>query len=84
MATQIQTRRGTAATWTSTNPILALGEMGLETDTRKFKFGDGVTAWASLSYAGGAVDSAALAALATADPAGFKAVLVSLGVILNA
>lgn len=27
--------------------------MGLESDTGKFKFGDGTTAWASLSYAGG-------------------------------
>ena len=47
---QIQLRRDTAANWTSVNPILALGEMGLETDTRKMKFGDGVTAWTGLSY----------------------------------
>jgi hypothetical protein len=49
--TQIQVRRGTAATWTSTNPTLAAGEMGLETDTGKFKLGNGSTAWASLTYA---------------------------------
>jgi len=48
--TQIQVRRGTAATWTSTNPTLAAGEMGLETDTGKFKLGNGSTAWASLAY----------------------------------
>ena len=48
--TQIQTRRGTAATWTSTNPTLAAGEIGYETDTGKFKIGDGTTAWASLAY----------------------------------
>lgn len=47
---QIQLRRDTAANWTSVNPILALGEMGLETDTRKIKFGDGTTAWTGLSY----------------------------------
>lgn len=51
MPTQIQIRRGTASSWTSANPILALGEQGLETDTRKTKFGDGTTAWNSLAYA---------------------------------
>jgi len=48
--TQIQIRRGAAATWTSTNPTLAAGEIGLETDTAKFKIGSGSTAWASLAY----------------------------------
>lgn len=47
----IQTRSGTAAQWTAVNPILALGEQGIETDTRKVKYGDGVTAWNSLTYA---------------------------------
>jgi len=51
MATQIQLRRGTAAAWISANPTLAPGEMGIETDTKKHKLGDGVTAWNSLSYA---------------------------------
>jgi hypothetical protein len=49
--TQIQTRRGSAATWTSTNPTLAAGEIGFESDTNKFKIGTGSTAWASLPYA---------------------------------
>lgn len=48
--TQIQARRGTAATWTSTNPTLAAGETGYETDTGRFKIGTGSTAWASLAY----------------------------------
>ena len=48
--TKIQLRRGTAAQWTSVNPVLASGEMGIETDTNKFKFGDGVTAWNNLDY----------------------------------
>lgn len=48
--TTIQNRRGTASQWTTANPVLALGELGLETDTLKFKFGDGVTAWASQPY----------------------------------
>lgn len=46
----IKLRRGTAAAWTSANPVLASGELGLETDTLKIKFGNGATAWNSLAY----------------------------------
>ena len=49
----IKLRRGTAAQWTATNPVLAEGEFGAETDTRKFKIGNGSTAWNSLQYWGG-------------------------------
>jgi hypothetical protein len=48
--TQIQVRRGTAATWTSTNPTLAAGEVGFETDTGKFKIGNGSSTWTGLTY----------------------------------
>lgn len=48
--TQIQVRRGTAATWTSTNPTLAAGEVGFETDTGKFKIGTGSSTWNALGY----------------------------------
>ena len=51
VVTQIQIRRGTASQWTSTNPTLASGEQGFETDTNKMKIGDGTTAWNSLAYA---------------------------------
>lgn len=51
MPVQIQFRRDTAANWTSTNPTLAIGEIGLETDTTKWKLGNGSTAWNSLAYA---------------------------------
>lgn len=47
---QIQVRRGTAAQWTSANPILADGEWGLETDTGFTKMGLGGVAWNSLNY----------------------------------
>lgn len=53
--TSIRLRRGTAAQWTSTNPVLAAGEMGVETDTRKFKFGNGTSPWTSLAYGVGSV-----------------------------
>ena len=50
MAVKIQLRRDTAAAWTSANPTLAQGELGLETDTTYYKIGDGATAWNSLAY----------------------------------
>ena len=52
MATvRLQLRRGTEAQWDAANPTLAAGEIGIETDTNTFKFGDGSTPWNSLSYA---------------------------------
>ena len=54
MATRMQQRRGTAAQWISTNsgngPILNAGEIGFETDTNKFKIGDGTNHWINLDY----------------------------------
>ena len=50
--TVIKLRRDTAANWTSTNPVLAAGEAGFESDTKKLKIGDGTTAWSSLTYTG--------------------------------
>jgi len=60
MAVQIQTRRDTAANWTTNNPTLAEGEIGFETDTGKLKVGDGSTAWTSLDYIDTAIDHDAL------------------------
>jgi hypothetical protein len=50
MATRMQQRRGTAAQWTSANPVLGAGEIGFETNTGKFKIGDGSTTWTNLEY----------------------------------
>jgi len=50
MATRMQQRRGTAQQWTDANPRLAAGEIGLETDTNKFKIGDDVNLWDDLAY----------------------------------
>ena len=52
-ASRIQIRRGTAAALAAVNEVLLAGEMCIETDTRKYKIGDGSTAWNSLEYAGG-------------------------------
>ena len=54
MATRMQQRRGTAAQWTAANPVLAAGEIGFETDTNKFKMGNGSSAWSALQYFGNA------------------------------
>ena len=48
--TRIQLRRDTAANWTAANPLLASGEVGYETDTKKRKTGDGATTWTALAY----------------------------------
>lgn len=58
MATQtlsdvtILLRNDTAANWTTENPVLSKGELGIEIDTSKFKIGDGTKTWSQLSYAG--------------------------------
>lgn len=53
MANKIQFRRDTASNWTSANPTLSSGEFGFESDTSRFKIGDGSTAWSSLGYLDG-------------------------------
>lgn len=57
-------RAKTAALWTSTNEVLLPNEMGIETDTKKRKIGDGTTAWNSLAYD---TDPATVAAAALAQ-----------------
>jgi hypothetical protein len=48
--TVIKLRRGTASQWTTANPVLSAGEIGLETDTLRTKYGNGTLAWADLNY----------------------------------
>ena len=61
MATRIKLRRDTATRWQNINPVLSLGEPGVETDTGKMKIGDGNKTWNLLDYfagdAGGAADT---------------------------
>lgn len=81
MATRMQQRRGTASQWTTANPVLAAGEIGFETDTSKFKIGDGSSAWSTLPYftnldaivagAPGALDTLNELAAALGDDANF-------------
>ena len=50
-STRIQIRRDTATNWYNVNPQLASGEIGFETDTGKFKIGNGTNIWRTLEYA---------------------------------
>ena len=52
MAINIQLRRGTAEEWSTVNPVLALAEMCIETDTDLFKIGNGIDVWNDLPYGG--------------------------------
>ena len=52
--TKILLRNDLAANWTTQNPTLGKGEIGVEVDTKKFKFGDGTTPWNTLPYGSGA------------------------------
>lgn len=47
---RLKVRIGTAAAWGIADPILLLGEPGLESDTKRLRFGDGVTAFTDLPY----------------------------------
>ena len=56
----MQQRRGTQAQWSAANPILAAGEIGFETDTSKFKMGNGSSTWSALQYFANAAELAAI------------------------
>lgn len=68
---RFQWRHNTSVQWVDLNPVLLMGEPGLEEDTGNFKLGDGRRHWLDLPYSGntgtsggdpGALD-AALAAI---------------------
>ena len=48
--TTIKLKRDSAANWSAENTLLQQGEPGFETDTGKYKVGDGVTTWNNLEY----------------------------------
>lgn len=62
LKTRVQHPVYTAAALTSKNPVLLKGEVVYESDTRKHKVGDGVTAWNALPYAAGGGTSEAISA----------------------
>ena len=50
MGVRIQLRNDSAINWATKNPILAQGEIGIESDSRKLKIGDGINTWNHLIY----------------------------------
>lgn len=44
LKTIFQLKRGKAASWANSNPVLRAAEPGYESDTGKLKIGDGVSA----------------------------------------
>lgn len=68
--TVIQLKRGLAATWASINPILSPGEFGYETDTGKYKLGNGSAAWNALPYVPRAADKGQPNGIASLDSSG--------------
>ncbi len=64
---RIQLRRDSALGWSTNNPILASGEIGIELSPTPaeivlFKVGDGITSWNSLPYQNEAFSGATLGA----------------------
>lgn len=55
MSQQIQLRRGTAEAAVTSNPVLAVGEIGIESNTGRFKIGDGSSQWNDLPYSTGSL-----------------------------
>lgn len=49
MSGVIQLRRGTTSQWTAANPVLAIGELGLNIDDFSYKIGDGIKTWTALT-----------------------------------
>ncbi len=50
MAVRIQLRRDTVANWTTKDPVLAIGELGIELDSGQVKIGNGIDVWSALPY----------------------------------
>ena len=57
----IKIRNDLAIEWSRENPVLMAGEIGVEKDTGKIKFGDGIHKWDLLPYNNGKLDIEKLA-----------------------
>lgn len=49
--TQIRLRRDTTTNWITNDPVLAEGELVIDTTTRAIKVGDGINTWSNTTYA---------------------------------
>ena len=68
----------TSSEWTSANPTLKKGEIGIENDTGKFKLGNGSTSWTSLAYATYTVSEITTALAGKANTSAIPAVINNL------
>lgn len=75
---KITLKNKAASEWTSANPTLAKGEIGLENDTGKFKLGDGSKQWSALPYATMTVAEINTALSGKADASAIPAVVDNL------
>ena len=64
---KILLRNDTATNWTTSDPVLGKGEIGIEINTNRFKIGDGVSSWSQLSYVGTTVTASATNGHITVD-----------------
>lgn len=53
ISTRHKQKYDTSTNWATNNIVLLAGEIGIESDTNKFKVGNGTSAWNELDYAGG-------------------------------
>ena len=67
---RIQVKRATSTTWATVNPILAAGEIGLESNTGRLKVGTGLANWSALPYQLHASDRGAANGVASLDSDG--------------
>lgn len=49
-ANRIQIRKGTQNEWVSHDPVLFIGELGLDVTNKRVKAGDGFSEWSKLPY----------------------------------
>lgn len=52
ISTRHKQKYDTSTNWATNNIVLLAGEIGIESDTNKFKVGNGTSAWNELDYAG--------------------------------
>lgn len=67
MPQKIQIRRGYATDWETVDPVLSSGELGVELDTSKIKFGDGDAPWSDRPYVGDGVITGTVGTIFTSD-----------------
>ena len=53
ISTRHKQKYDTSTNWATNNIVLLAGEIGIESDTNKFKIGNGTSAWNELDYTGG-------------------------------